>query len=161
MEYLPHQMVEAMIVTGYAIEARQAYIFLRSEYVEAAERLRQAIKQAEQELPGENILAVAGGICMFIPAQAVISAAKKRHSSTRSKGVAPIPQQAALSADGGIVGPPTIVNNVETLCNIPYTSCSAGQNGFANCPSAIQGGTKLLWRIRTRQKPGLWNCRWV
>src|SRR5579859_4323894 len=47
MEGLPHQLVEAMIVSGYAIHATRGYIFLRGEYVLAAERLNRAVAEAK------------------------------------------------------------------------------------------------------------------
>src|SRR3546814_11493331 len=57
MEGAPHQMVEAMIVAAYAIQATTGYIFLRGEYVVSAERLNKALAEARAAgLLGKNIL---------------------------------------------------------------------------------------------------------
>lgn len=159
MEYLPHQMVEAMIVAGYAIEARRAYIFLRGEYVEAAERLRQAIKQAEAKgYLGENILGsgwsmdlhVHTGAGRYICGEetALINSLEGRRANPRSKP--PFPQMA------GLWGRPTIVNNVETLCNIPHI-VQRGAKWFRELSLCDSGGTKLYGVSGRVKKPGLWE----
>ena len=71
MEKLPHQLVESMIVAGYAIQATRAYIFLRGEYILAAERLNDAIKEAKAAgYLGENILG--SGWSMFICSSVIL-----------------------------------------------------------------------------------------
>lgn len=61
MEQLPHQLIEGMILSAWALQTYRGYIFLRGEYVVAAERLRQAIREAEAAgYLGKNILAWRG-----------------------------------------------------------------------------------------------------
>lgn len=67
MEKLPHQLVESMIVAGYAIQATRAYIFLRGEYILAAERLNDAIKEAKAAgYLGENILGSGWSMDLYV-----------------------------------------------------------------------------------------------
>ncbi len=57
MEQLPHQLIEGMLIGAYALKAYRGYIFLRGEYIEAAQRLRQAIEEATKAgFLGKNIL---------------------------------------------------------------------------------------------------------
>jgi NADH-quinone oxidoreductase subunit F len=67
MEQLPHQLVESMIVAGFALQATRAYIFLRGEYILAAERLNQAIAEAKAAgYLGENILGSGWGMDLYV-----------------------------------------------------------------------------------------------
>lgn len=161
METLPHQLVEAMIVSAYAIQATRAYIFLRGEYVVAAERLNQAIEQAiAAGYLGENILGsgwhldlhVHTGAGRYICGEetALINSLEGRRANPRSKP--PFPQIA------GLWGKPTIVNNVETLSNIPaiivrgaewFKSLSQGKSTDA--------GTKLYGVSGRVKNTGLWE----
>mgnify|MGYP000964076432 CR=1 FL=1 len=67
MEQLPHQLVEAMIVVGYALQVSKAYIFLRGEYVVAAHHLNRAIAEAKAAgYLGDNILGSGWGMELFV-----------------------------------------------------------------------------------------------
>ncbi len=76
----PLQLIEGMIISAYAIQARHGIIFLRGEYHLGLERLQQAVIQArEAGFLGENILARAStSICTSIPPPGAISAVRKR-----------------------------------------------------------------------------------
>jgi len=161
MEQLPHQLVEAMIVAGYAIQATKAYIFLRGEYILAAKRLNQAIAEAKAAgYLGENILgsgwdlelSVHTGAGRYICGEetALISSLEGRRANPRAKP--PFPQIA------GLWGKPTVVNNVETLSNVPhivlrgadwYKGLSQGKSGDA--------GTKLYGVSGKTVRTGVWE----
>ncbi|MGC9269569.1 NADH-quinone oxidoreductase subunit NuoF [Acidiphilium sp.] len=119
----PHQMIEGIILSAYAVQANAAYIFVRGEYVTAIERLNVAIAEAEAAgLLGQNILGsgydlsiqVHGGAGRYICGEetALLNSLEGRRAIPRSKP--PFPQV------NGLWGHPTIVNNVETICNVPH-----------------------------------------
>lgn len=161
MEQLPHQLVEAMIIVGYAIGASKAYIFLRGEYVVAAERLNQAINEAKAAgYVGNNILGsdfslpltVHTGAGRYICGEetALINSLEGRRANPRAKP--PFPQIA------GLWGKPTVVNNVETLSNVPAI-LFRGASWFKTLSQgkSEDAGTKLYGVSGRVQNPGLWE----
>ena len=119
----PHQLIEGMIVAAYAIEADIAYIFLRAEYTLAAERLAKALAEAyASRYLGKNILGSGYSLEMYLHVSAgrymcgeetgLLNALEGKRANPRSKP--PFPQVS------GLWGKPTIVQNVETLCNLPH-----------------------------------------
>jgi NADH-quinone oxidoreductase subunit F len=161
MEKLPHQLVEAMIVAGYAIQATRAYIFLRGEYILAAERLNDAIKQAKAAgYLGENILGSGWSMDLYVHTgagryicgeeTALINSLEGRRANPRAKP--PFPQIA------GAWGKPTIVNNVETLCNVPAIVMrgAAWFKGLSEGKSP-DAGTKLYGVSGRAKRTGVWE----
>jgi NADH-quinone oxidoreductase subunit F len=161
MEELPHELVEAMILSAYAIGASKGYIFLRGEYVLAAERLNAAIAQAQQAgYIGEDILGskfsfdlhVHTGAGRYICGEetALINSLEGRRANPRTKP--PFPQLA------GAWGKPTIVNNVETLCNIPAI-VMRGADWFKGLSQgkSPDSGTKLYGISGKAKITGLWE----
>jgi len=161
MEKLPHQLVEGMILASYAIGAQTGYIFLRGEYIKAAKHLNDAIAQAKAKgYLGKNIygsghdfeLHVHTGAGRYICGEgtALINSLEGRRANPRTKP--PFPQIA------GAWGRPTIVNNVETLCNVSpiilrgaawFKGLSQGRSGDA--------GTKIYGASGKVKFPGLWE----
>lgn len=161
MEELPHQLIEAMLVSAYAIGASKGYIFLRGEYVLAAERLNQALAQAQQAgYLGDNILGsgfsfvlhVHTGAGRYICGEetALINSLEGRRANPRTKP--PFPQLA------GAWGRPTIVNNVETLCNIPAIVLRGADwfKGLSQGKSP-DAGTKIYGVSGKAKTTGLWE----
>ncbi len=166
MECLPHQLVEAMIIAGFAIQAKRAYIFLRGEYVLAAQNLNAAIAQAEAAgYLGTNIsssgilgsgwsmdLHVHTGAGRYICGEetALINSLEGRRANPRAKP--PFPQIA------GLWGRPTIVNNVETLSNLPHI-INRGAEWFKGLSQgkSPDGGTKIYGASGKVKNPGLWE----
>lgn len=161
MENLPHLLVEGMIISAYALKAYRGYIFLRGEYVEAAERLRRAIEEAKAAgFMGKNILGTGFDFELFVHTgagryicgeeTALINSLEGRRANPRSKP--PFP------ASSGVWGKPTCVNNVETLSNVPailehgvewYVGLSAGKSNDA--------GTKMMGFSGKVNNPGVWE----
>ncbi len=161
MEQLPHQLVEAMIVVGYALQVSKAYIFLRGEYVVAAHNLNRAIAEAKAAgYLGDNILGSGWGMELFVHTgagryicgeeTALINSLEGRRANPRAKP--PFPQVS------GLWGKPTVVNNVETLNNVPaivlrgaewFKSLSQGKS-----PDA---GTKLYGMSGRTKRTGVWE----
>ena len=161
MEKLPHQLVESMIVAGYAIQATRAYIFLRGEYILAAERLNDAIKEAKAAgYLGENILGSGWSMDLYVHTgagryicgeeTALINSLEGRRANPRAKP--PFPQIA------GAWGRPTIVNNVETLCNVPPI-VMRGADWFKGLSEgkSPDSGTKLYGVSGKAKRTGVWE----
>ena len=159
MEGDPHQMIESMIVAGYAIQATTGYIFLRGEYVVAADRLTMAIMDARAKgYLGKNILGsgwsydvhVHTGAGRYICGEetALINSLEGRRANPRYKP--PFPQIS------GLWGRPTIVNNVETLYNVPHI-VNRGPEWFKGLSKSKDGGTKLYGVSGRVKNPGCWE----
>jgi NADH-quinone oxidoreductase subunit F len=161
LEREPHLMIESMIASGWAIQATRGYIFVRGEYVLAAQRLNKAIAEArERGYLGANILGTGWDFELYVHTgagryicgeeTALINALEGRRANPRAKP--PFPQIA------GAWGRPTIVNNVETLCNVPgiimhgaawFTDLARGRS--------TDGGTKLYGVSGRVKRPGVWE----
>ncbi|MGH9325761.1 MAG: NADH-quinone oxidoreductase subunit NuoF [Terriglobia bacterium] len=159
MEGDPHQLVEGMAVAGYAIQASVAYIFIRGEYYLSEERLRQAIAEAYQKnYLGKNILGspyslemivhMSGGRYMCGEETGLLNALEGKRANPRTKP--PYPQVS------GLFGKPTIVQNVETLCNVPHI-VKNGADWFKSLSYTGDGGTKIYGASGKVKRPGLWE----
>ncbi len=159
MEGDPHQLVEAMIVAGYAIQASHGFIFLRWAYKLAEARLRRAIAEAYQAgYLGQKIfgsdycfeLAIhsSAGRYMCGEETGLLNALEGRRATPRAKP--PYPQIS------GLWGKPTIVQNVETLCNVPHI-VNNGAAWFKGLSRSEEGGTKLYGVSGRVKFPGTWE----
>jgi NADH-quinone oxidoreductase subunit F len=161
MEGAPHQLVEAMIVTGYAVTASTGYIFLRGEYVLAAERLNKALAEARAVgFLGKNILDSGWDYDVFVHTgagryicgeeTALINSLEGRRATPRAKP--PFPQIA------GLWGRPTVVNNVESLCNVPAIMVNGSEwfRGLSQGKSK-DGGTKLYGVSGRAKRTGVYE----
>ena len=159
MEGDPHQLIESVILSAFAIEARIAYIFLRAEYVLSARRLRRAIAEAsEKGYLGTNILGSGFDLELHLHASAgryicgeetaLLNGLEGRRAIPRAKP--PFPQAS------GLWGKPTIVNNVETLCNVPHI-VNHGAAWFRGLSRSEDGGTKLYGVSGRVKRPGIWE----
>jgi NADH-quinone oxidoreductase subunit F len=155
----PHQLIEGMILAAYAIQANVAYIFLRAEYTKAEGLLRKAVAEAYRTgYLGKNILGssfdlelymhVGAGRYMCGEETGLLNALEGRRATPRSKP--PFPQTSGLWGRG------TIVNNVETLCNIPPI-IQSGADWFRRLGLTEDGGTKLYGVSGKVKRPGLWE----
>jgi NADH-quinone oxidoreductase subunit F len=159
MERDPHQLIEGMIVAAYAIEADIGYIFLRGEYECSHERLSRAIAEAKaRNYLGCNILGssysleihlhVSAGRYMCGEETALLNALEGKRAHPRTKP--PFPQVS------GLWGKPTIVQNVETLCNIHHI-VKHGSDWFRALSRTEDGGTKMFGVSGKVKRPGLWE----
>jgi NADP-reducing hydrogenase subunit HndC len=142
----PHAIIEAMAIAGYTIGANQGYIYVRAEYPIAVNRLRIAIKQArEKGLLGKNIfgsgfsfdldLRLGAGAFVCGEETALLESIEGHRGEPRPRP--PFP------AVKGLFGKPTIVNNVETLANIPQIILK-GPEWFASFGTEKSKGTKVF-----------------
>jgi NADP-reducing hydrogenase subunit HndC len=118
----PHSIIEAMIIAGYAVGAQEGYIYIRGEYELAQERLKIAIQQArEMGFLGNNIFGTQFGFDIHIHSgagayicgeeTALIESIEGKRGEPRARPPYP--------TTNGLWDKPTLVNNVETLANVP------------------------------------------
>jgi NADH-quinone oxidoreductase subunit F len=159
MEGDPHQLVEGMIIAAYAIQAEVAYVFVRGEYIVPARRMQQAIAEAEAKgYLGENILGSGFSLALHVHTSAgryicgeetaLLNALEGRRAIPRAKP--PFPQVS------GLWGYPTVVNNVETLCNLPHIVAN-GADWFKGLSRSQVTGTKLYGASGKVKRPGVWE----
>ncbi len=155
----PHQLLEGMLISAYAIQAEVAYIFLRWEYKLAAERLTKAIAEAYAAgYLGQNILGsgyrlelhlhVSAGRYMCGEETGLLNALEGKRATPRPRP--PFPQTS------GLWGKPTIVNNVETLCNLPHI-INNGAEWYKGLSRSPDGGTKIYGVSGRVKRPGAWE----
>jgi NADH-quinone oxidoreductase subunit F len=159
IEHHPHLLLEGMIIGAYAIQADRGYIFLRGEFHEGARQLNRAIADAKSKgYLGENIfgsgftleLAVhrSGGRYICGEETALLNALEGKRAQPRTKP--PFPPAS------GAWGRPTIVNNAETLCNVPGIIANGAQ-WFHDLGLGEDAGTKLFGVSGRVNNPGLWE----
>lgn len=157
MEGNPHNIVEAMILSGYAIGCRIGYINMPMESTLAVSRLKKAIEQAkERGFLGENILdsgfdfdiyiRVATGVFVSGEETALIANLEGKRGEPHHKPPYP-------SAEG-VGGMPTFVSNIESLANIPYIVLN-GADWFRSIGCADNYGTKVFTLSGKITKTGL------
>lgn len=142
----PHSVLEAMIIGGYAIGASEGYIYVRAEYPLAVERLKLAIKQAkEYGLIGDNILGTGFkfNIDIRLGAGAFVCGEETAlMNSIEGKRGMPNPKP-PFPAESGLWEKPTVINNVETLANIPQIILK-GEEWFSSIGTDKNKGTKVF-----------------
>lgn len=153
----PHSVIEAMVIAGYAVGADEGYIYIRGEYTLAQTRLLSAINQAkEMGFLGENIfgsgynfdLHIHGGAGAYICGEetALIESIEGKRGEPRPRPPYP--------TTNGLWDKPTVVNNVETLANIP----AIVQNGaawFKSFGTPSSPGTKVYTILGNVNATGL------
>ena len=155
----PHELIEGMILAGYAVEGDAGYIFLRGEYKVAAVRVRNAIAEAASAgYLGKNILGsgfsfdlhlhVSAGRYMCGEETGMLNALEGRRANPRTKPPFPVVS--------GVWGKPTVINNVETLANVPHIVAN-GAGWFKGLSYTKDGGTKLYGVSGRVKRPGLWE----
>lgn len=146
MEGNPHQLIEGICIAAYAIGATRAYIYIRSEYRDSIRKLSAAIKQArEYGLLGHNIfysgfnldIMIRKGPGAFVCGEetALIASMEGKRGMPQSKPPYP--------AERGFHKKPTVINNVETLSNIPHIVLN-GPDWFRSIGTKDCPGTKIF-----------------
>ncbi|MFH0901404.1 MAG: NADH-ubiquinone oxidoreductase-F iron-sulfur binding region domain-containing protein [Pseudomonadota bacterium] len=155
----PHQLIEGIIISAYALSSHQAYIYIRGEMMREHAVLVRAVGEAyARGYLGRNVagsgyaldLTVHRGAGAYICGEetALLNSLEGRRGLPRLKP--PFP------AIKGLFGQPTIVNNVETLANIPHIVTNGGA-WFAELGIGKSGGTRLLGVSGHVVKPGVFE----
>ena len=153
----PHCILEAMAIAGYAVGADEGYIYVRGEYHLAAERLEMAIEQARQAgVLGKNIFGspfsfdihIHSGAGAYICGEetALIESIEGKRGEPRARPPYP--------TTNGLWNQPTLVNNVETLANIPAI-VRRGANWYRSFGTPSSPGTKVYTILGNVNSTGL------
>lgn len=159
LEGNPHQLIEGVIIGAYAIQANFSFVFLRWAYHLAGKALTQSIQEAyDAGYLGKNIagsgfnlemsLHISVGRYMCGEETALLNALEGKRANPRAKPPYP--------SNSGLFGKPTIVNNAETLSNVPHI-INNGADWFVKLSKTGEGGTKLYGASGKVKKPGLWE----
>ncbi|MCW3997686.1 MAG: NAD(P)H-dependent oxidoreductase subunit E [Candidatus Bathyarchaeota archaeon] len=153
----PHALIEGLLIAGYAIGAEKAFIYTRAEYPLAIDILEKAIKKSEElNILGKNVLGTTLnfdvelrlGAGAFVAGEetAIIASVEGRRAMPRPRPPYP--------ATSGLWGKPTVIQNVETLANIPLIIQNGG-TWFSKIGTPKCTGTKCFSLTGKINNPGL------
>ena len=156
----PHLLIESSIISAHAIKSKIAFIYIRGEFHEGARTLNKAIAEAYAAgYAGKNILGTGIDIEVVLhrgagsyecgEETALLESLEGKRGQPRLKP--PFP------AVAGLYGCPTIVNNVETLCNVPFI-LERGAEWFASLGPEKNGGPKLYSISGDVKRPGSYEA---
>jgi NADH:ubiquinone oxidoreductase subunit F (NADH-binding) len=159
IEDSPHTLIEGMLLAAYAIGARKSWIYLRNEYPRAAEILRNAIAEARSAgLLGERVLGrdfvfdvdlvVGRGSYVCGEETALIRSIEGRRPEVMARPPYP--------TEHGLFGKPTLMNNVETLVNVPWIVAHGGE-AYRALGFSQSRGTKVVSLNSLFVRPGLYE----
>lgn len=159
LEKDPHRLLEGLIIAGYAIGASEGFIYTRAEYPNAKKVLAKAISEAEKHgYLGDNVMAsgfafkihscTGAGAYVCGEETALLDSIEGFRGCPRLKPPYP--------TDSGLRNRPTVINNIETLANIP-TIIDKGGEWYSKIGSPHSPGTKLMCVSGFVKKPGLYE----
>ena len=160
----PHQLLEGVIIAAYALQVNQAFIFVRGEFALGLERVQQAVNDAyEIGALGSKIfdsdfsldIVVHPGAGAYICGEetALIEALEGKRGFPRIK-------PPFFPAVAGLYGEPTVVNNVETMSNLPWIVNNGGA-AFAALGGGRSTGTRLFALAGRVNNPGVYEVEMV
>lgn len=156
MEGNPHQLLEGALIAAYAVQAEAVYIYIRGEYWDIADWLDAKIEEARSKgFIGQNILGSewgceihthrGAGAYICGEETALLESLEGKRGQPRIRP--PFP------ANVGLYGKPTVINNVETLANVPYI-INHGAEGYREFGSEDSPGVKIFCLSGCVEKPG-------
>ena len=159
LEHAAHQLVEGILLAAFALHARHAFVYIRGEFDLPLRRLQEALQEARAAgLVGERILGSAfaceivvhrgGGAYVCGEESSLINSLEGKKGYPRNKP--PFP------AVKGFYGAPTVVNNVETLANVPWIVAHGGA-AYAALGSKANPGHRLFGVSGHVNRPGLYE----
>ncbi len=159
MSHNPHLLLEGIIITSYCVGIHQAFIYIRGEYEAIAQRLEKAVEEARSRgYLGQNILGsgfdlevvVHRGAGAYICGEetALLESLEGKRGHPRLKP--PFP------ATIGLFQCPTVINNVETLANVPFIILH-GAEWFLSKGLPKDGGTRIFGVSGMVKKPGIYE----
>ncbi|HEX9113401.1 MAG TPA: NADH-quinone oxidoreductase subunit NuoF, partial [Nitrospirota bacterium] len=157
LESDPHRVLEGMILAAYAVGANRGYIYVRAEYPLAVKRLTTAIRDARRlgflgiqicntQFSFDIEIRIGGGAFVCGEETALIASIEGKRGQPRAKPPFPVQK--------GLWGYPTIINNVETLANVPYIM-RKGAAWYAGMGTEKSKGTKVFALTGKVQNSGL------
>ncbi len=156
----PHQLIEGIMISAWANNVKQAYIYIRGEMPHGARILEQAIAEARAaNFVGPNILGTAYGCEIYVHRGAGAYICGEETGLIESlEGKRPYPRikPPYFPAVLGLYQCPTIVNNVETLCHVKHI-VEMGGDAYAKIGTPNNTGTRILCVSGHVQKPGYYE----
>ncbi|MFO7979762.1 MAG: NADH-quinone oxidoreductase subunit NuoF [Candidatus Aminicenantes bacterium] len=159
MSHNPHMLLEGIVITCFCVGIHTAFIYIRGEYENIAQRLELAISEAEDKgFIGKNILKTGFDLNVFVhrgagayicgEETALLESLEGKRGNPRLKP--PFP------ASIGLFQSPTVINNVETLSNIPHIM-EKGAEWFVKQGIPKDGGTRIFGVSGKVKKPGIYE----
>ena len=158
----PHQLIEGMVITAFAIGCHTAYIYIREEFPQAAKILEAAIEEARSKnFLGKNVLGTGFDLEIHVHRGAGAYICGEETGLIESlEGKRPYPRikPPYFPAAMGLYLCPTIVNNVETLCHVTHILKMGGAE-YAKLGTPNNTGTRILCVSGDVQKPGYFEVQ--
>ena len=158
----PHQLVEGVLIAAYAIQATRAFIYVRGEFALGLERVQSALNDAyEHGAVGRDIFGSGFSIDVVVHPGAgayICGEETALLESLEGKRGFPRIKPPYFPAAIGLYGEPTVVNNVETLSNLPWVMLN-GSEAFTALGAGRSTGTRLFAPGRARAQSRLCT-RW-
>ncbi|MEO6845625.1 MAG: NADH-quinone oxidoreductase subunit NuoF [Chthoniobacterales bacterium] len=156
----PHQLIEGLIISAFAVNVQLAYIYIRCEFPKAAKIMTQAIKEAkERGFLGKNIFGSGFDLDIYVHQGAGAYICGEETSLLESlEGKRPYPRikPPYFPAVLGLYMSPTVVNNVETICHVKHI-LRLGAEEYAKMGSPGDGGTRTLCVSGDVMNPGFYE----
>ena len=156
----PHQLIEGMIISAFAVGAHTAYIYIREEFPEAAQILEKAIADArEKNFLGKDILGSGFDLEIYIHRGAAAYICGEETGLIESlEGKRPYPRikPPYFPAAMGLYMAPTIVNNVESLCHVVHILRMGGDE-YVKLGTPRNSGTRIVCVSGDVKKPGYYE----
>lgn len=159
MEQRPHSLLMGMIIAGYIAGASRGVVYIRGEYPESIDIIIDAINWLRSEnLLGENILGSGFDFDLkVIKAQGAYICGEETALLSSIEGQRPeVRIRPPFPTQQGLFNKPTVVNNVETLANLPYIVDNGGAS-YASIGTAKSTGTKLISLDSHFNRPGIYE----
>jgi len=158
----PHQLIEGMVISAYAVGAHTAYIYIREEFPEAAIILEKAIQEArEKNFLGKDILGSGFDLEIYVHRGAAAYICGEETGLIESlEGKRPYPRikPPYFPAAMGLYMAPTIVNNVESLCHVVHILRMGGDE-YVKLGTPRNSGTRILCVSGDVKKPGYFEVQ--
>lgn len=156
----PHQLLEGVAISSYALGVKLAYIYIRCEFPHAARIVTNAIREArEAGFLGSNILGSGFDLDVYVHQGAGAYICGEETSLLESlEGKRPYPRikPPYFPAVFGLYMAPTVVNNVETICHVKHI-LRLGADEYAKMGTPGDGGTRMMCVSGDVQKPGTYE----
>lgn len=159
LEHQPHAVLMGMIIAGYLADASVGVLYVRGEYPESIEVIEKALTElTEHKFIGEHIFGSGFSFHFkLIKAQGAYICGEETALLTSIEGQRPeVRVRPPYPAQQGLFNLPTVVNNVETLANLPFIMQYGGDT-FAKIGTAKSTGTKLVSLDGYFNKPGIYE----
>ena len=160
LKHYPHQLLEGCLIAAFTVRAKASFIYVNQEYEEERANLEKAIEQARTRgLLGTNVLGTGLDLDIELFAgQGSYVAGEETAMLESMQGRPAMPRQKPpfYPTDFGLYGKPTLVNNVETLCNVPRILRN-GAGWFAQVGTEKCPGTMLFSLSGAVNKPGIYE----